>query len=86
MVNRILGGLRSKSRPKVRDKVSRFSRLKRMMAAENSTGNPNSFFVPLEKQSPAEIQRLDKNAWWSKRFTYNPWVGPKMVFSPPYLI
>ena len=33
MVNGILGDLRTKSRPKVRDKMSRFSRLKWMMTA-----------------------------------------------------
>ena len=71
MVNGILGGLRTKSRPKVWEKISRFSRLKWTMAVENSAGNPNSFLVPLEKQPPEEIQRLDVNAWWSKRFTYH---------------
>ena len=72
-----LGGLRMKSRPKVRDKISRFSRLKWTMSAENSAGNPNLSLVLLEKQSPAEIQRLCENAWWSKLFTYyNSWAGP----------
>ena len=80
MENGILGDLRMKSRPKVQDKIIRLSRLKWTMSVENSAGNPNSFLVPLEKQSPAEVQRLCKNAWWSKRFTYyNSWVEPKIV-------
>ena len=65
MVNMILGGLRTKSRPMVRDKINRFC-LTQVVAAENSAENPNSFLVPLEKQSPAEFQRLYANAWWSK--------------------
>ena len=76
-----------KSRPKVRDKISRFSRLKWRMAVENSAENPNSFLVPLEKQPPAEIQRLCENAWWSKYFTYyNSWAGPKIASTLPYSI
>ena len=50
MVNGILGGLKMKSKPKVRDKISRFFfRLKRSLSGRNSAGNPNSVLVPLKK-------------------------------------
>ena len=61
MVNGILGGLRTTSRPKVQDKISKFCLAQ--VVTENSAGNPNLFLVPLEKQSPAEIKRLYENAW-----------------------
>ena len=47
-----------------------FAWLKWSLTGESLAGNPNSFLVPLEKQSPAEFQRLYENAWGSKQFTY----------------
>ena len=48
MGNEILGGLKTKSRLKVRDRISEFLPIQGSSSERKSAGHPNSFLVPLK--------------------------------------
>ena len=58
MVNGILGGLRMKSRPKVWDKISRFSRLKWTMAAGKLSRESKFIFITTWKAVTCRVSEI----------------------------